>query len=219
MKKQKISINLILKFNKKIKSEFYRNYFTDNINFLNKHKYLKDEKIFDNLITVICYFWFFRNQNTLTQKTDLKLIKKWKKNIPIDILKIIKDSIIYAINIKENNKEFIVGEKIFNNDIDFYVNNITKTIINNSINKNEDELIAIKTCIKSLYSFNFLDLYTFKLKLLEKNDDVNKYDELINLIQIQMNYLNLSYSVFKSFNSPNFNILFKTILTLKKSLL
>lgn len=217
MKKTKISIKPIHTYTKNIKQGFYQNYFVDDMQTKKEYKILKDQCIFDNLIAILSLFWIYKKQNLLTQEIDVKLIKSNYKNKPNEVLSILKDMFKFCISHPRDN-DYFKNQKQWQN----YAVEVTKLIIPHYEDytfKSEEEIQALKQCIEALLNYNFIDLYTFNLDVMSPNDPTDRYDYLTNLIQEQIKYLDLSYEKFKSSNSPNFSFIFKTILTLRKSLI
>ena len=179
------------------------------------------EQVFDNLLAMICYFWINRSQNTLDTKINIKNIKKASFDEPKELLNIFKEIIIFAsekkVQINNDNREelYFNFELVYKNYSEEISKKITEILAQHSIKKS-NELDAIKECLESLINFNLIDLHTDKIKVLKVNESPFKYDKLVDLIDKQVKYISNSYLPFKKSNSPNFNFIFKTILTLRK---
>ncbi|WP_027124037.1 hypothetical protein [Mycoplasmoides pirum] len=216
MKKIKINIKPLATHVKKVK----KNLVNYELNFKKKYKVFKNQSIFTNLLALICFFWIVRNQNILETLINNKQIKKAPINESTELISIFNEIINFSQEIASKNfdkKYYFENEMMFQNKSKEYTNQLINIYINNSIN-NTLEIEAIEKCLNNLINFNFIDLFTTKLEVLNQNDDTNKYDDLILLIEKQMKYLNDSYIVFKNANSPNFNFVFKVILTFRKKI-
>lgn len=83
----------------------------------------------------------------------------------------------------------------------------------------QNNAVILTNVLEALINFNFIDLYTFKIKI-TTSCDYTKIDQyLTKLIKLQMDYLDKAYKVFQDTNSVNFNIFFKIIVSLRKNLL
>ncbi|WP_033159784.1 hypothetical protein [Mycoplasmoides alvi] len=217
MKKLKINIKPIILHVNKVKKKFIKN---DHI-FFDLYKEFNKMKIFDNLLAMICYFWINKNKNILTTSINNSQIKKAPCDENNELINVFKEIIYFAskkiadISLDNKEIEYFNFEKLYNEFSKKNARKLTEIFSTHSINLKE-ELLAIEQCLESLINFNFIDLHTNELKILKKEEKLSKYDNLILLVEKQIDYLSNSYSSFKNANSPNFNFIFKTILTLRK---
>lgn len=218
MLKPKISIKPVIDIVSYTKKIIYKSAFKKT-ELKKSFKLLAKNHIFDNYIALVLIIWINKNKNIFKEKINVKSLWFQVKKISKNILDIFIETYNFAIDSKSKNPDYISSKNIYENEADKIALKIINLFENNASTNSSEELNEIKNSIKSLLIFNFIDLYTEKIKIIQANEDEKKYDWLINLIEIQMNLLDESYEMFRSVNSVNFNLIFKILVSLRKSII
>lgn len=218
MLKPKISIKPVIDIVSYIKKIIYKSAFKKT-ELKKSFKLIAKNHIFDNYIALVSIIWINKNKNIFKEKINVKSLWFQVKKISKDILDIFIETYNFAIDSKDKNPDYISARNLYENEAEKIALKIINLIENNFSANYPEELTEIKNSIKSLLVFNFIDLYTEKIKIIQANEDEKKYDWLINLIEIQMNLLDESYEMFRSVNSVNFNLIFKILVSLRKSII
>lgn len=218
MLKPKISIKPVIDIVSYTKKIIYKSAFKKT-ELKKSFKLLAKNHIFDNYIALVLIIWINKNKNIFKEKINVKSLWFQVKKISKNILDIFIETYNFAIDSKIKNPDYISSKNIYENEADKIALKIINLFENNALTNSSEELNEIKNSIKSLLIFNFIDLYTEKIKIIQANEDEKKYDWLINLIEIQMNLLDESYEMFRSVNSVNFNLIFKILVSLRKSII
>lgn len=218
MLKPKISIKPVIDIVSYIKKIIYKSDFKKT-EFEKNFKLISKNHVFDNYIALVSIIWINKNKNIFKEKINVKSLWFQVKKISKDILNIFTETYNFAIDSKIKNPDYISAKNFYENEADKISCKIIQLFKNNGSINSSEELDEIKNSIKSLLIFNFIDLYTEKIKIIQASEDEKKYDWLINLIEIQMNLLDESYEMFRSVNSINFNLIFKILVSLRKSII
>ncbi|CDN40240.1 unnamed protein product [Mycoplasma amphoriforme A39] len=174
------------------------------------------KKIFDNLIAMVFTFWQYRQQNIFNYKIDYHNVKpdsNWK------LFYQLFTELYHFSNLKLNEtKDYFSQQDNLRQSAQKYAQKFLQKITSNYANFQNNAAI-LTNVLEALINFNFIDLYTFKIKI-TTSCDYTKIDQyLAKLIRLQMDYLDKAYKVFQDTNSVNFNIFFKIIISLRKNLL
>lgn len=218
MLKPKISIKPVIDIVSYIKKTIYKSFFKKT-EFEKSFKLLAKNHVFDNYVALVSVIWINKNKNIFKEKINVKSLWFNVKKIPKEILDIFAETYNFAIDSKIKNPDFVSAKIFYENEADKIASKIISLFENNALINDAEELNGIKSSIRSILIFNFIDLYTEKIKIIQDSEDEKKYDWLVNLIEIQMNLLDESYEMFRSVNSINFNLIFKILVSLRKSII
>lgn len=218
MLKPKISIKPVIDIVSYIKKTIYKSAFKKT-EFEKSFKLLAKSHVFDNYIALVSIIWINKNKNIFKEKINVKSLWFNINKIPKNILDIFTQTYNFAIDSKVKNPDYISAKNFYENEAEKIALKIISIFENGALINDMEELNGIKNSIKSLLIFNFIDLYTEKIKIIQDSEDEKKYDWLINLIEIQMNLLDESYEMFRNVNSINFNLIFKILVSLRKSII
>lgn len=218
MLKPKISIKPVIDIVSYIKKTIYKSFFKKT-ELEKSFKLLAKNHVFDNYIALVLVIWINKNKNIFKEKINVKSLWFNFKKIPKEILDIFAETYNFAIDSKIKNPDFVSAKIFYENEADKIASKIISLFENNALINDAEELDGIKSSIRSILIFNFIDLYTEKIKIIQDSENEKKYDWLVNLIEIQMNLLDESYEMFRSVNSINFNLIFKILVSLRKSII
>ncbi len=215
MRKTKINIRPLVARTKKIKRRLLRS----DPGLGRVYKDLGAQTIFTNLLAMVCFFWIFRNQDTLGDLINPKQIKKAPLDEPDGLTAAFAAIVNFGADVYfgDAEKDYFRNEAKFAEAAKEHAARLAGLCADGSI-CGANVAKAIQSCFEALINFNFIDFYTTKLNVLSQGDEPNRYDGLVLLIERQIDYLNESYASFKEANSPNFNFVFKTIITLRKKI-
>lgn len=215
MLKAKLMLKPIINIVNKSKKNIFNFYLDSNQKKIINNRLFK-KKIFDNLIAMIFTFWQYREQNIFNYKIDyrnVKLDSNWKLFYQLFA------ELYHFSNLKLNEtKDYFSQQDNLKQTAQKYAQKFLQKITYNHTNFQNNAAI-LTNVLEALINFNFIDLYTFKIKI-TTSCDYTKIDQyLTKLIKLQMDYLDKAYKVFQDTNSVNFNIFFKIIISLRKNLL
>lgn len=214
MLKAKLMLKPIINIVNKSKKNICNFYLDSNQKKVINNRLFK-KKIFDNLIAMVFTFWQYRQQNIFNYKIyyrNVKLDSNWKLFYQLFA------ELYHFSNLKLNEtKDYFSQQDNLRQSAQKYAQKFLQKITSNYTNFQNNAAI-LTNVLEALINFNFIDLYTFKIKV-TTSCDYTKIDQyLAKLIKLQMDYLNKAYKVFEDTNSVNFNIFFKIIVSLRKNL-
>lgn len=214
MLKAKLMLKPIINIVNKIKKNIFNFYLDSNQKKVINNRLFK-KKIFDNLIAMVFTFWQYRQQNIFNYKIHYHNVKpdsNWKLFYQLFA------ELYHFSNLKLNEtKDYFSQQDNLRRSAQKYAQEFLQKITSNYTNFQNNAAI-LTNVLEALINFNFIDLYTFKIKI-TTSCDYTKIDQyLAKLIKLQMDYLDKAYKVFEDTNSVNFNIFFKIIVSLRKNL-
>ena len=214
MLKAKLMLKPIINIVNKSKKNIFNFYLDPNQKKVINNRLFK-KKIFDNLIAMVFTFWQYRQQNIFNYKIDYHNVKpdlNWKLFYQLFA------ELYHFSNLKFNEtKDYFSQQDNLRQSAQKYAQKFLQKITSHYTNFQNNAAI-LTNVLEALINFNFIDLYTFKIKI-TTSCDYTKIDQyLTKLIKLQMDYLDKAYKVFEDTNSVNFNIFFKIIVSLRKNL-
>lgn len=176
------------------------------------------QKGFDNLIAAFLLFRTCEKQNLLTDNIDLRQIKRAKTLVDPDFFEVLREIILFAAEIKKASPDNydVVAAQCAQKAQTFAQALIS--LFDRFTHKTQEERQAFLITFESLLAFNFVDLYTYKIEVNVNPAAFPRYDMLASLIVREAELLEAAYAPFRAVAAPVFNMLFRTILTLRKRL-